>query len=308
MVAPASFAWTLRDVAVAAADRVYLVAGHDKSTKQDIPVSSFMRWTGKWSSKSFPLNLTSVCVVFEPERNSLMMGVDGTVVRGTAKGFDEEQVDAGHEAPRNVGDLREIRRIGKRAYVIGMRRMAYRCDGPARWTRIDQGVRCGVDDTADAGFNSIHGFGEAEIYAAGWDGEIWKYDGKRWTAVDSPTNLALFRVVCGGDGKAYACGQRGTVIAGRDTQWTVIHQDATKDDFYGATWFKNKLYLATAKGLFSLVGDTIEPIEIKSEKKLKITAKCFNRLDASEDAMWSVGLKMAMWTEDGVNWTELPYS
>ena len=310
MVAPQSFAWIFRDVAVCERDRVYFVAGHDEAEEKDLPISFFFKWSGGWSSKSFNHNLTGICFVREPELNTLMMGVDGTIVRGMPNGFSEEQVDTGKEAPRTVGDLREIRRIGRRhAYVVGMGRTVYRCDGPNQWKRIDQGVRCAPGDMTNAGFNSIDGFNESEIYAVGWEGEIWKYDGKRWIAIDSPTNLALFRVVCAGDGKAYACGQVGTLLSGRDTQWEVIKQDATEEDFWGATWFKDKLYLCTSNRLYVLVDGSVEPLEIKSSKKLKFTQNdCFSRLDSNDDVMWSVGEKMAIWTEDGVNWTEVPYS
>jgi hypothetical protein len=309
MVAPASFAWSFRAVAVAERDRVYFAAGHDKSTKQNVPVSFFLRWTGKWVSKPFGINATGICVVPQPDLNVLMMGVDGTIIRATAKGFSEEQVDPGKEGPKRLGDLQEVRRIGKHAYVVGMRRTAYRCDSPAQWSRIDQGVRCAPSDKTDAGFNSIDGFGEGEVYAVGWEGEIWKFDTKQWTAIDSPTNLGLFRVVCAENGKAYACGQRGTILVGRNATWKVLQQDVTKEDFWGATWFRKKLYLSTANGLFVLVGDSIEPVEIKSDKKLKFGKNnSFYRLDANDDVMWSIGEKMAIWTEDGVKWSEIPYS
>jgi len=61
----------------------------------------------------------------------------------------------------------KLEEIAERAFIVGMRRMVYRCDGVAMWTRIDQGVRCAEDDESDAGFNSIHGFNETDIYAVG---------------------------------------------------------------------------------------------------------------------------------------------
>jgi hypothetical protein len=309
MVAPPSFAWSFRDVAVAERNRAYFAAGHDKSTKQNIPVSFFFRWLSGWVSKPFEINATGICVVSKPEPTALMMGVDGTIIRASSKGFEEEQVDTGKSAPKALGDLQEIRRIGEHAHVVGMRRTVYRCDGPDNWVRIDQGVRCDPKDKSDAGFNSIHGFSETDIYAVGWEGEIWKYDGKRWTGINSPTNVGLFRVVCAGDGKVYACGQRGTLLVGRDSQWKMIPQDVTKEDFWGATWFKKKLYLSTSNGIYVLNGKDVEPVEIKSEKKLKFGKnKSFYRLDSIEEVMWSVGEKMAIWTEDGANWGEVPYS
>jgi len=68
----------------------------------------------------------------------------------------------------------------------------------------------------------------------------------------SPTNLTLYRVVCGGDGKVYCCGEKGIIISGREQKWEVIDQDETDETFWGATWFKDHLYLSTANGLFIL--------------------------------------------------------
>jgi len=150
MAAPAGFRWSFRSVAVASRNNTYFAAGHDPSTSRNVPVSFFFRWTGSWVSRPFGINATSICVVSEPELNVLMMGVDGTIIRGTVKGFSQEQVDSSDEGPQNVGDLQEIRKIGSRAYIVGMRRMAYRCDGSALWVRIDQGLRCDFNDDTDA--------------------------------------------------------------------------------------------------------------------------------------------------------------
>jgi hypothetical protein len=308
MVAPVKFPWSFRSVSIYNRDRVYFVAGHDESTGKELPVSYVFRWTGKWDSQPIPTIATDLCVTPFPELNVPVMGINGTIIRLVTGKFLEEIVDESQDGPQYIGDLRAIKTIGKHAYVVGMGRTAYRCDGVAKWTRIDQGLRCPEGDDSNAGLNSIDGFSETDIYTVGWDGEIWHYDSKSWRQIESPTNVALFRVVCGQDGKVYACGQMGTLICGNGNSWQLIEHDETSDDFWGMTWFKGQLYLATTDALYVLKDGILETIEIKSRKKLKFRdGENFYHLDANEEVLWSVGKKMALYTEDGINWIETPY-
>jgi hypothetical protein len=157
---------------------------------------------------------------------------------------------------------------------------------------------------------AIHGFDEKDLYAAGWEGEIWQYDGKKWLRREVPTNLAFFALLCAPDGNVYAAGQRGTIFVGRQDRWTLVEQDETKEDFYGAAWFKGNPYFSTSNGIFTLRKGILEKLDIKPKGpgKLKFTLnESFARLAAAEDVMWSVGSKMMLMTDDGATWTELPY-
>ena len=306
MVAPKDFAWSFVDVAVFDANRVCLAAGHDESLNKNVPVSLITRWAGSWSSKTFDFAAVSLCIVTHPERSVLVAGNEGTVIRWDAQDFSQEHIDTSPEGPPSRGNIREISTIGKHAYAVGMGRMVYRCEGPANWVRIDKSVRADFAAEPDAGFNSSAGFDENEIYAVGWDGEIWGCIDQRWTRFDSPTTLALHKVVCAPDGYVYALGKCGLIVRGRRDQWEVMSQDETSEDFWGACWFRGALYASTARGIFCFAEGKLRPVD--TGIKLKPRADCFYRLSAIDGCIWSVGEKMVIRSTEGVVWDELPYS
>lgn len=303
MPVAAHFSWRFVDVAAVREDRAFLAASPAAEGDDDPPVGAVLSWNGAWSRKAFAIGPVGLCLQTRPETALLMLGHDGRVVRWGAKDFSEEHVDAAGDGPRLRGGMREIRAIGDRAYAVGMGRRVYRCDGEARWVRIDAGVRVAAQDESGAGFNSIDGFGADALFAAGWHGELWRFDGAQWAQEPSPTSLALHRVVCAGDGVVYAAGQQGTLLVRRDARWQALVQDLTRQDFWGACWFADRLFLCTAKALFVLDGEALQEITLAPE--MTRTAG-FHRLSASAEAIWAVGDRIAIRSTDGMHWREMP--
>ena len=314
MVAKKSFKWAFGGVAVWAKDNVFLIGQHESMIDQDHddaePVSYIFRWNGDFSSRPVPMFATSVCVTADPEPTVLFMGRNGAVIRASKTiDFVPEAVDGSDEGPQTIGDLREVRAIGHSAYVCGMGRTVYRSTSGDKWARIDQGVRETGDMESDAGFNTLHGFSEQEIYAGGWNGELWLYDGNSWSALASPTHLALMRIVCAPDGKVYAGAQAGTLVIGRGSTWTTLELDDTRHDITGVCYFKGSLFLATLDALYRLSGTTFTPVALQSAgKKIKTSpGVCCGFLDCNEEVIWSVGPRMVVYSQDGVSWTETSY-
>lgn len=79
-----------------------------------------------------------------------------------------------------------------------------------------------------------------------------------------------------------------------------------KQDFWGACWFKEKLYASTANGIYVLDEGTLQRIDIGPAHSFQ--DGCFYRLSSNEDCMWSVGEKMAVVTKDAQLSSKVPYS
>jgi len=278
-------------------DLAYLLATNDDLAKDNQPHTRVYTFDGgtlgahdlEWVGAS-----ASVC--HKPAERLLTLGEAGFIhAIGGGQAAEEPSIKRCH------GPMREIRGIAKgRAYAVGTARQAYRRDGVGIWSRIDQTAQTPVADIADHSFESIDGFSEEDIYVVGWEGEVWRFNGSTFRQIESPTNLALYKVRCGQDGFVYACGQVGTLLRGQGDQWSSIDHGATEEDLWGLEWFNGHLYVASTHLLYRLEGDTLTEVDWGEEPP---PATCYH-LSAADGIMWSIGAKDVM-QFDGSAWTRV---
>lgn len=279
----------------------YLIATDDKLAKKKEPHSVLVSWyKGQWFQHLLEWSSPSVCVVQHPKEQGVVIGLQGDAfVTGQKDDHPEEIVD-GKISPQKRGFLRSVRAIEGKAYAVGMHRQAYRRDGANKWTCIDDSMRPPSGKGEVEGFEAVDGFSAKEIYAAGWDGMIWSYDGKKWKELDSPTNTILTSMCCGEDGNVYICGQEGMLIRGRKNKWEIIDHGFGKADFWGVCWFNGKLYISTMKQVLTLAkDDSIERVRMGGDP-----AESAYHLSAADGWMWSIGAKDVM-AFDGKTWSRI---
>ena len=268
--------------------------------------SELLKWTRtdrKWYSFDLSWHATRICVLHKPELQVIAVGPDGIVAVGSTAGVTEEEIDNSDDGPKRRGDIRDLRIIGKHAYVAGMSRQVYRREGPNIWTRQDAGVVQPLGTFEVAGINSIDGLSEMDIYAVGFGGEIWRFVRNKWRQIDSPTNLVLHRVrvIANTNNLVFACGQEGTLLRGHGDTWEHVEHDTTSEDLWGMEWFNDELYVACDEGLFVLSDtDTLEKIDMS----LGAEWTC-RHLHANDGVMWSFGPKHICWTEDAKKWNDV---
>lgn len=296
---PAFSGLSITTGAVRYSNLCYLIATHDDAISEGyIDSILYTFYQGVWYAGAVKWLACSGTVCHVPAERSLTLGTDGSVeASGGGVVKEEAPIATCGVDPKKRGPLREIRGIAKgRAYAVGTCRQAYVRDGEDQWRCIDQSAQVGDTPITDTSFESIDGFSEQEIYTVGWEGEIWKYDGSVFTQQNSPTNLALYKVRCAPDGFAYACGQLGTLLRGRNDQWEVIDHESTREDLWGMEYFDGHLYVSSTHFVYRLEDDKLIPVDFGDDAP----STCYH-LSAADGIMWSVGPKDVM-EFDGTNW------
>ena len=286
----------------------HILVVSDDNDERDTPHAASIMWsnedqewlqTGSGSNVIFwtPLSAT---VCDHPNAQMVAIGAWGHVLVDGKGDFHEELIRDQDRAPvERKGKLLRVRAIGKRAYAVGMGRQVYRRDDVKKWTPIDGGVLVPASDMRLLGFNTIDGFSETDIYAAGLKGEIWHFDGTNWQQLDSPTNRILNDAVCAGDGNVYACGDEGFLLRGRGDHWSVITDKGFTEDIWNLCWFADRLFIATTKGLFVLDQEKVRPVDVGDD----IPGTTYH-LSARDGILWSIGTKDIM-QYDGATWTRI---
>lgn len=234
----------------------------------------------------------------------LVVGLEGDIeIIGPNQQF-QQVLDASDNGPKGRGPIRALSRIHGKIFAVGMQRQVYRYDlsksdqASERWVHFERGLTWSPLEMS--GFNDLAGYSKDELYAVGWHGELQYFDGSKWILIDSPTNVKLERVVAAPDGRVYAAGQRGVLLAGRGHEFKVIFQDVTNDSFWGLCWAFGQLWIASAHTLFNLSGDLLRVVDPGITSGMT-----YGSLAASEDRLWSLGRHHVISSQDGSNWQQV---
>lgn len=249
----------------------------------------------KWVQKSVEWDAVAVCGRTVPEREVYIFGLEGEVLHATPAGYADEQLDPVEKRPEKVGVMRDARLISGVPYVVGMARQVYK-RGKSAWQIISESIM--TKKSPKSGFNSIDGTGPDDLIAVGMQGEIWRYDGKAWTQVESPTNVSLNRVRCADKKRAYACGQAGMVLQIERGTVKPAAEPIKGQNFYGLAIFKEKVYVATMKALYVLADGALDEVDPRLGDGFTT-----GYLETDGETLWSVGAHHIAKTTDGKKWS-----
>jgi hypothetical protein len=197
-------------------DSGWIVMAMDDVGSKGIEHSAIMKWDRPMLAPRILKKFRTKYAAWLPTRHeTVLVGDDGrATVIDTGGVARDESVVVGSLDPATIGDLRGGTRLGDEIIVVGMQRQVYRRTAVGLWVDMRQGLPpiAGKDV---AGFEAVAAMSAEEIYAAGWDGEIWLYQAGKWQQIDSPTNRIITGLCAAGDGMMYGCGRNGMIIRGR---------------------------------------------------------------------------------------------
>jgi hypothetical protein len=200
-----------------------------------------------------------------------------------------------------IGELswRSLAVIDNEVYACGMGRGAAIRTGPFKWKDISAPQP--KDDKLIVGLESIDGFSAKDLYAVGWQGEIWQRKNNRWRCIDSPVSATLNAVCCAEDGVVYAVGDSGVMLKGRDDQWTVLDTGFT-DNLQDVRDFDGKVYVVTDFEILELASDRLQPVAALAGVE-DAPDTCLHLLKAA-DGLVSLGQK-DLFTLHAGKWTRV---
>lgn len=279
----------------------FLLACDDEAAEKEIDHSVFLVWNrGRWKMVHdiVPWNCIGFCTEEGAGHRALAIGEWGEIAELDSQGSCTLDVMRLQGAgPDERGPLRKVRTIDAWRYACGTDRQVYRSKDGRMWESFGPANTTQNDEIST--LESIDGSSSSNLYAVGGMGEIWHFDGKRWTQQDSPVNAMLNDVMLGPDGSCYICGRSGTVVRGRNGVWNVIDHDFQGEDFWSAAWFSGEVYFASLHHLYRLHGDSLQLVECGD-----LEAQTFYHLSSQKGALWSIGQKDLL-AFDGSNWIRI---
>ncbi len=239
-------------------DLVFFAKSLDELDGADEPNSTFLFIDGDktarfTTSMAWPAIAMATLKLASQGRVVCAIGAAGELWEGTPINASHVHGDIGI----GNGSWRSMGVIGNDVYACGMDRVVARRTGTLQWSHLS--APPAIDDKLIVGFESIDGFSTKDIYAVGWQGEIWQRKGARWRQIDSPVSANLNAVCCSEAGVVYAVGDGGVMLKGRDDHWTVLDTGLT-ENLQDVRDFDGKVYVVTDFDILELANERLQPV------------------------------------------------
>lgn len=207
--------------------------------------------------------------------------------------------------------INALKNIHGTIYATGDDRAVFRRDGQDQWTHLSEQLESQTEALNKqlwkkggelwTGFDCIDGFeANKDLYAAGGNGDVWRYDGEDWLPVDIPLpKMQINTICCAEDGYVYIAGRFGTILKGREDSWQII-QHTAKTEFSDVACYKGRVYLASAARLYYIDGAQTEIVKYNARD---IPAN-HGHLYVNHGLMMTAGRSSAA-IFDGENWKVL---
>jgi hypothetical protein len=235
-------------------------------------------------------------------KTSVMLGsIDGVAVQGDAGSGLWPDIPKSPTGPISTGPTNVATIDGKLHVCAGWRHVCYLNDA-REWVSI----RHNLPDPPNPkkatrfGFAAIAGFDANDIYAAGGEGDLWRFDGQQWHQCKVPTDKYMESLCCAGDGYVYVGLQSGGLLRGRENEWQVIHEDRMSVPFKDIVWYQDRLWCTSEYGLWTLGQDgTLGNDDIPA-----LATACGGNLSTADGILLVGGLNGAA-IHDGSQWHRL---
>jgi hypothetical protein len=237
------------------------------------------------------------CACFKPGERYVFVSDPGEVyVNGMGDDGDEPAIDS--SSKQFFSSVKCV--AGGFAYAAGLGRAVYKRTAPGKWKCLSGGTMTAKlpADLDRAGFEDVDGFSDTDLYACGGRGDLWHYDGKKWSREDVPTNANLTRICCAADGKVYVTTNIAQVLTGRSGTWKLLKAD-TDDPFVDIVDFDSRVLISTDDAILEVKGSAVVPAKLGVPKMT-----LYSHLASRDGVLLVAGSKEAF-LFDGKKWHKI---
>ena len=242
---------------------------------------------------------SKIGVALTPKAQCIFMDSRGQVfsIGSGEAGMENELKSWKFENGINRGGNRKLRTIDGWLYACQGNRGVIKRLGKNQWQHWHDEIPDPFE--VDNAFDDIDGFNESDIYCVGLKGDVWHYDGKRWSQIEFPTNIDLETVCCAGDGFVYISGDGGTTFKGRGTQWKRIHKGEMSLPFTDMVWYGDRVWATSDYGVWHIHDDKVARADLPDG----INAYA-GHLSVGDGVLMIAGYGGAAFLRDG-HWTKI---
>jgi hypothetical protein len=278
--------------------KIVVLAGYDEADEQDSPHTVLI--TTHEMDSHFDVNeinftASHIACINTIDDYYIVMDKYGRYIVKKNEDVHEGDIFKENSMPGEGRPIRSLRRINDHIYCVGMSDFIYKGSLDLQWNEIGKGIH------GDGSIESIDGFRDDELYAVGWNGMIWRYDGSMWYKVASPTNVILTDIRCASDGYAYCTGRSGVLLKGRHDEWEIAIDIEDMEDLWSVQDFEKSIYLSGISGIYRYTDNELEELDIESILEEGITRY---KLFRSANSIVSMGNKDII-KYDGDKWMRL---
>ncbi len=308
--------WLIVDISIVSREYCFVVGRRNvdpevmsRGTDYDVPTRAVLIFfdgdCGDTEFTGFAFPKAGSCE--HPLRQSLMSNrnSEGQIYAAGSGQEGSEQLHYPTET-RDLVSIRRIKRIQGWAYAASLFRRVFKRVEVGRWEELSTGLERLPHETRgiDLGFEDIDGLSHDNLYAVGGRGEVFHFDGSRWTRCDFPSNNPLHTVTVAPDGTAYITSLDGSIWAGNHDTWKLVDKAEHGIEYNDSVWFKGQLWLCSDYQLHVWDGKQRRRAEWKGQPVVHS-----GHMDALDDVLVVAG-PGTIHAFDGQDWHVLvwPYS
>lgn len=189
--------------------------------------------------------------------------------------------------------------INDMVYVCGLNGLVARRTANGMWQDLSVPARffSGVSRI----MVGVDGFGPDDLYALSWKAGLFHFNGEKWRPVAFPSNIPLETVCCGANGVVYVSGKSGTIFAGRESRWDLVHTGSLSLPFTNSIWHDDALWGTNDYGVWTFRDGVFDRAPVPDEVYI-----CSGHLSARDGLLLLGGLNGAAIHDDN-GWRPLYY-